>query len=90
LLTPTDDWLMFRIPILHSFDWTTYIVKLDERPPIFEWPTAAYSSEFSEVRWFPANDLPEATHLGVKAALWANMARLGLENTVSIFFHNLN
>lgn len=60
---------VFRIPLLHFFDWSTFLVRLEQKPDLSKWPMQKFRQEFSEVGWFDVKALPENTHMGVKAAL---------------------
>ncbi len=60
---------VFRIPLLHFFDWSTFLVRLEQKPDLNKWPTKKFRDEFSEVKWMDVNALEENTHMGVKAAL---------------------
>jgi hypothetical protein len=62
---------VFRIPLLHFFDWSTFLVRLEQKPDLSKWPTQKFRSEFSEVKWMDVNALEDNTHMGVKAALVA-------------------
>lgn len=61
----------FAFPIIHFFEWSTYLVQLRANPALEQWPlkTRDFLHEFSEARWFDTNKLPQNTHIGVKIAL---------------------
>lgn len=61
---------VFRIPLLHFFDWSTFLVRLEQKRDLRQWPTKKFRYEFSEVSSSDAKALPENTHMGVKAALF--------------------
>lgn len=58
-------------PIMHFFEWSTFLVKLRAKPSLDLWPkkTDDFIHEFSEARWFNIHELPHNLHVGVRLVL---------------------